>query len=120
MLDIVAWISLKNLKPNVWDETSSYYLPDLQAIMVSYADFHAVPHKRKMAIEQGLHAYLDLPKRVKIYLDNGSFYFMRRGGDTPTTEYEEFVKEAKPDLVPDPAGFHPIAEDEEGRTEKLL
>jgi queuine/archaeosine tRNA-ribosyltransferase len=108
MLAIVAGISLKNLKPKVWDKTSPYYLPDLQAIMVSYADFHAMPYKRKMAMEQGLHAYMNVPKQVKIYLDNGSFYFIKRNGNTPITEYEEFVKVAKPDWYPIPRDFIPI------------
>jgi 7-cyano-7-deazaguanine tRNA-ribosyltransferase len=107
MLAIVAGISLKNLKPKVWDKTSPYYLPDLQAIMVTYADFHAMPYKRKMAMEQGLHAYLDVPQRIEIYLDNGSFYFMSRAGDTLTTEYEQFVKAAKPDWYPIPRDFIP-------------
>jgi 7-cyano-7-deazaguanine tRNA-ribosyltransferase len=107
MLDIVAGISLKNLKPKVWDKTSPYYLSDLEAIMVSYADFHAMPYKRKMAMEQGLHAYLDVPRQVKIYLDNGSFYFMSRSGNPFTTEYEEFVKAARPDWYPIPRDFIP-------------
>src|SRR4051812_47486263 len=37
---IVAGISLKNLKPRVWDPASECYLPKLGAIMVSYAEIH--------------------------------------------------------------------------------
>ena len=33
---IVAGLTLKNLKPRVWDAASSYYLRDLRAVMLSY------------------------------------------------------------------------------------
>jgi hypothetical protein len=107
MLDIVAGLSLKNLKPAVWDKDSPFYLPELQAVMVSYADFHAMKYRRTMAMEQGLHLYLGVPKRVKIYLDNGSFYFIGREGEAPRSEYEEFVRDAKPDWYPVPRDFIP-------------
>lgn len=107
MLDIVAGLSLKNLKPAVWDKSSPYYLPELRAVMVSYADFHAMKWKRTAAMKQGLHKYLGIPKRVKIYLDNGSFYFIGREGEAPRTEYEEFVRDAKPDWYPIPRDFIP-------------
>jgi len=45
---------------------------------------------------------------IKIYLDNGAFYFLGRGGVTPRHEYEEFVREAKPDWYPIPQEFIPI------------
>jgi hypothetical protein len=108
MLDIIAGLSLKNLKPAVWDKNSLYYLPELQAVMVSYADFHAMKWRRTAAMQQGLHGYLGIPKRVKIYLDNGSFYFIGREGEAPTAEYEEFVQAAKPDWYPIPRDFIPI------------
>ena len=55
---LVAGLSLKNLKPRVWDVHSPYYLSDVQAVMVSYADFHRMPAQRRGAMEEGLHAYL--------------------------------------------------------------
>ena len=72
---LVAGLSLKNLKPRVWDMHSPYYLSDVQAVMVSYADFHRMPAQRRRAMEQGLHTYLGIPERIKVYLDNGAFYF---------------------------------------------
>jgi 7-cyano-7-deazaguanine tRNA-ribosyltransferase len=107
MLDIVAGISLKNLHPRVWDKASPYYLPGLHAIMVSYADFCAMPQRKKLAMEKGLHRYLGVPKQVRIYLDNGSFYFIGRDGDSPITEYEQFVRSAKPDWYPIPRDYIP-------------
>jgi hypothetical protein len=107
MLDIVAGRSLKNLNPRVWDSTSPYYLPDLQAVMVSYADFHSVKGRRTKAMERTLHGYLGIPAGVKIYLDNGAFYFLQREGGIPRDEYKEFIEKAKPDWYPIPQDFIP-------------
>lgn len=106
-MQIVAGISLKGIKPRVWDKTCPYYLPQLQAVMVSYADFHQMPKRRREAMEQGLSSYLGLAEGVKAYLDNGAFYFLSRGGETPIKDYEEFVEKAKPDWFPIPQDFIP-------------
>jgi len=97
---IVAGLSLKNLHPRVWDSGSPYYLPNLKAVMVSYADFYAMPARMKEAKRLGLHKYLQVPKTVKIYLDNGAFAFHRRGGMADQKEYEDFVEKARPDWRP--------------------
>lgn len=106
-MEVVAGMSLKNLKPRVWDPSSPYYLPNLRAIMVSYADFERMPARRKAAMEQGLHAYFGVPEDIKIYLDNGSFYQLSKGGDTSRTAYEEFIEKAKPDWYAIPQDFIP-------------
>src|SRR3954453_13150055 len=93
-LVVVAGLTKKNLHPRVWDPASPYYLPDLQAVMVSYAEFHAMPNKRRKAMEQGLHAYLGVGGNVTIYLDNGAFAFISNDGEVPRDEYEAFVREA--------------------------
>ena len=82
-------LSLKNLDPRVWDKSSRYYLPKLQAVMVSFADFHSTPARRQKAMELGLHKYLGVPKRIQIYLDNGAFYFMKLSGGISKSDYEE-------------------------------
>lgn len=104
---IVAGSSLKGLPPHVWDVTSPYYLPRLKAVMVSYADFHRMPTRRRKAMEQGLHQYLGIPNELKIYLDNGAFYFLTRNGEVLSEEYEEFVRLAQPDWWPIPQDFIP-------------
>ena len=76
--------------------------------MVSYADFHAMSARRKQAMQIGLHALLGVPQAMKIYLDNGAFYFLGRDGETPRQEYEEFVALAKPDWWPIPQDFIPV------------
>lgn len=97
---VVAGLSLKNLNPRVWEKGSPYHLTDLKAVMVSYADFVAMPARMKEAKRIGLHKSLKIPKKVKIYLDNGAFAFHRRGGMADQQEYEDFVEHAKPDWRP--------------------
>jgi 7-cyano-7-deazaguanine tRNA-ribosyltransferase len=104
---VVAGLSLKNLQPHVWDPNSPYYLPNLRAVMISYADFHRMSARKRAAMEQGLHTYLGLPRQTKVYLDNGAYYFLTRGGEMPTEEYEEFVQKAKPDWYPIPRDYIP-------------
>src|SRR4051812_42835926 len=70
---IVAGLSLKNLQPRVWDPSSPFYLPGVEAVMASYADFHKMPARRRKAMEVGLRAYLGVPEGVAVYLDNGAF-----------------------------------------------
>jgi 7-cyano-7-deazaguanine tRNA-ribosyltransferase len=106
-LEIVAGTTLSSRKPHVWNPESEYYLPGLQAIMVSYADFYKMPARRRKAMDQGLHSYLGVPSHIKIYLDNGSFYFITHGGETPVKEYAEFVKNTQPDWFPIPQDFIP-------------
>ncbi len=75
--------------------------------MVSYADFYRMPGQKRKAKEMGLHEYLSVPEGVKVYLDNGAFYFLRRNGETPKEDYEVFVEQAKPDWWPIPRDFIP-------------
>jgi queuine/archaeosine tRNA-ribosyltransferase len=107
-LIIVAGLTLKSLRPRVWDPESPYYLPDLQAFMISYADFHAMPAQRRRAMEQGLHKLLGIPEDRSIYLDNGAFYFLSRGGEIPQQQYEEFVRKTQPQWRPIPQDFIPV------------
>jgi len=107
-LQVVAGLSLKNLKPRIWDPSSPYYLPALRALMVSYADFDKSPSKRRAAMQQTLHGYLGVPQGIQVYLDNGAFYFLSRGGGVPQQEYEEFVHHARPDWYPIPQDFIPV------------
>lgn len=106
-MQVVTGLSLKNLKPAVWDPSSPYFIPALNAVMVSYADFHAMPARRRQAMEQGIRSHLGVPDAVKVYLDDGAFYFLTHGGETPRGAYEEFIAEARPDWRPIPQDFIP-------------
>jgi 7-cyano-7-deazaguanine tRNA-ribosyltransferase len=119
-LEIVAGTTLNALKPHVWSPKSEYYLPELRSIMISYADFHKKSIRRRKAMEQGLHRYLDVPDHVKIYLDNGAFYFITHGGETPVKEYVEFVRNAQPDWFPIPQDFIPTPKMTLGEQQECL
>ena len=110
---IVAGLSLNNLKPRVWDPESPYFIPQLKAVMVSYADFHRVPARKKTAVADGLRKMLGIPQGVEIFLDNGAFWFLS-GKDTAgkdeeelRKEYEDFVRDARPGWWPVPRDFIP-------------
>jgi 7-cyano-7-deazaguanine tRNA-ribosyltransferase len=105
---LVAGLSIKNLRPRVWDPASPHHLPALRAVMVSYADFHQRQTARRRAMEQGLRGFLGVPDDVAVYLDNGAFYFIGREGGTPRRAFDEFVREAKPDWWPIPQDFIPL------------
>ena len=75
--------------------------------MVSYADFHQYPAVKRRAMQKGLHEALGIPKVVKIYLDNGAFYFSSRGIILNPRDYEEFAEGAQPDWKSVPQDFIP-------------
>jgi hypothetical protein len=97
---VIAGLSLKNLHPRVWDLKSPYYLPSLQAVMVSYGEFHQMPKQMERAKELGLREYLGVPSETSVYLDNGAFYFLRSRVEAEAKEYQKFVEAAKPDWYP--------------------
>ena len=106
-MKIVAGLSLKGLKPPVWDTDSPYYLSDLKAVMVPYADFHYMPARRRQAMEVGLHASFGIPSYMSIYLDNGAFRFSRDEGEVPRQDYEAFVAQARPNWYAIPQDYIP-------------
>jgi 7-cyano-7-deazaguanine tRNA-ribosyltransferase len=105
---IVAGISIKNLAPRVWDSTSEFHLPELGAIMVSYGEFHQLPSRRRAAMKVGLRSFLGVPDHVRVFLDNGAFYFGANDVEASLDEYEEFVEGAKPDWKPIPRDYIPF------------
>lgn len=106
---VVAGTGLKNLNPRVWDSSSPYHLPQVSAVMISYADFFQNPVQRKKAMESGIRTYLGVPEHVQLYLDNGAFFFLGKMGHVPEHEYNEFVTEAQPDWWPIPQDFIPVS-----------
>ncbi len=106
---IVAGLSLKNLQPRVWDPSSEFHIPALEAVMVSYAEFHQLQARRTAAMKQGLRSYLGVPEHIKIFLDNGAFYFAgQETGEAPLKEYEEFVEATTPHWKPIPQDYIPL------------
>ena len=91
--------------PRFWDKSDEWYLPEVKAVMVSFADFCKSKTKKKSAMEKGLRGYLGVQPDVLVYLDNGAFVFWRRGLEPPIDDYVEFVREARPDWYPVPTAF---------------
>ena len=104
---VVAGLTIKNLEPRVWDPNSPYHLPDLRAVMVSYAEFHRKPGARRAAMDQGLRSFLNVPDGIDIYLDNGAFSFLTHAEEVPVDKYTEFLASAKPDWFPIPRDYIP-------------
>ena len=120
-MEIVVGLNLTSIKPRVWDVSdSTYHLPKINAVMVSYAQFHESPTRRERAMTKGLHASLDIPTSVKIYLDNGAFKFSRAGGEVPRDAYKEFVEEAKPDWHVIPQDYIPTPDMTDYKQNKYL
>ena len=106
-MEVVAGITLKNLQPRVWDPGSPYYLDQLTAIMISYADFVKNANAKRRAEKEGLRSFLEVPHHIKIYLDNGAFYFLGKLEPTPSSDFIEFIRLARPDWWPIPQDFIP-------------
>jgi 7-cyano-7-deazaguanine tRNA-ribosyltransferase len=105
---IVAGTTLKQLEPRVWDVNSPYYLPNLRAIMVSFAEFQNATTLRHKAEQDGLHSALGVPANIRVYLDNGAFSCIKNGKKLDTRAYWKFVNKVKPDWYPIPADFIPM------------
>jgi hypothetical protein len=105
-LQIVAGLNF-NKEPRVWNPNSPYYLPHLKAVMVSYAEFDQSPTRRQRAMTEELHTFLDIPQETEIYLDNGAFSFLKRSKEVSRQEYEDFVKQAKPNWYAIPQDYIP-------------
>lgn len=106
-MELVAGLSLKNLEPRVWDPTSPYYLPQLTAVMISYAEVHRRPAWRARAMRDGLHHTLGFPSAMRVYLDNGAFAFARAGDEIRKADYEEFIRATGPHWKPTPRDYIP-------------
>ena len=119
-MEIVAGLNLVSIKPKVWDKASDYYLPQLGAVMVSYAQFHQSPTFYRRALKEGLHASLGIPKCVNIYLDNGAFKFSRVGGEVPREDYVKFVKDAEPNWHVIPQDYIPTPRMSDYKQNKCL
>jgi 7-cyano-7-deazaguanine tRNA-ribosyltransferase len=66
---VVAGFTLKCIEPRVWDENSPYFLPDLKAVMVSYAEIHQMQKMRRKMMDEGIHSALNIPSNIQIFLE---------------------------------------------------
>ncbi len=59
-MEVVAGLSLKNLRPRVWDRRSPEFVPKLQAVMLSFDEFRRLPHLLRFAMTDGFPAVLGI------------------------------------------------------------
>jgi hypothetical protein len=112
-MEIVAGLTLKNLRPRVWDPLSPDHVPGLTAVMLSFNEFRYRPALLRQAISAGLTSILfagrgNVTRPPKFFLDNGAFACLRRGDEPLTKEYTEFVAATRPAWYPVPADFIPL------------
>jgi queuine/archaeosine tRNA-ribosyltransferase len=75
--------------------------------MISYADLDQMPARRRTAMRHGIHKDLGIPEGVSVYLDNGAFFFLGKGGEVPRQQYDAFVRQALPDWYTIPQDYIP-------------
>jgi 7-cyano-7-deazaguanine tRNA-ribosyltransferase len=105
---VVAGLTVKNLKPRVWDPASQFYLPNLHAVMLSYADFHQQPGLAFAVKRDGIRSWLGVPDHVQVFIDNGAFFFQGRHRIDHFGPYEEFVASVGANWWPIPQDFIPV------------
>jgi 7-cyano-7-deazaguanine tRNA-ribosyltransferase len=117
-MEIVAGLSLKNLRPRVWDRRSPEFIAKLGAVMFSFDEFRRRPHLLRGAAAGGFPTVLG-SDGVRVYLDNGAFSCLLRGTKPAVAEFCEFVRATSPVWYPVPADFIPRPNDSR-RHQKVL
>jgi hypothetical protein len=112
-MEVVAGLTLKNLRPRVWDPRSPDHVPGLTAVMLSFDEFRRRPVLWRQAMSAGLMSILfggrsTVTRPPKFFLDNGAFACLRRGHEPAIKEYTEFVAATRPAWYPVPADFIPL------------
>jgi len=120
-LEVVAGLSLKNLRPRVWDRRSPEFIPGLTSVMLSFDEFRRRPAVHRGAMAGGFPAVLGPGAAgVKVYLDNGAFACLLAGREPAIEAYREFVAAARPAWHPVPADYIPRPCDSQRRQRDLF
>jgi len=120
-VEVVAGLSLKNLRPRVWDRRSPEFVPRLKAVMLSYAEFGRRPALCRGAMAGGFPAVLGPGSAgVKVYLDNGAFACLLAGREPAVEAFKGFVEAARTAWYPVPADFIPRPSDSQRRQGELF
>src|SRR5262245_39607022 len=85
-MEVVAGLTLKNLRPRVWDPRSPDHVPGLTAVMFSFDEFRHRPNLLRLATATGLTSVLfgegaGVTAAPRVFLDNGAFACLRRGDE---------------------------------------
>jgi hypothetical protein len=118
-LEIVAGLSLKNLRPRAWDPRSEEHVPRLRAVMLSFDEVRRRPVVHRRAIAEGLSVVLGA-EGLRVYLDNGAFSCLLRGAEPAVEEFRAFVVATSPVWYPVPADYIPRPTDSKRRQRALF
>lgn len=121
-MEVVAGLSLKNLRPRVWDPGSAEHVRRVTAVMLSFDEFRRRSAVLQRAAADGLHSILGVPSSssLRVYLDNGAFACLRRGDEPAVAEYLQFVAQVKPAWYPVPADYIPLPSEARARQQRLF
>jgi 7-cyano-7-deazaguanine tRNA-ribosyltransferase len=119
-MEVVAGLSLKNLRPRVWDRRSPEFVRKLTAVMISFDEFRRLPSLLARATDGGFPAVLGGGEGVRVFVDNGAFACLRRGDEPAVAEFREFVRRTSPAWYPVPADFIPRPTDSRRRQKDLF
>jgi hypothetical protein len=125
-VELVAGLSLKNLRPRVWNPHSHEHAPRLTAVMLSFDEFRRRPPVLRKAYSEGLRSVLGLGPpplggpHLRVFLDNGAFACLRRGDEPAVEDYKRFVSAVRPDWYPVPADFIPLPSQSRRRQRRLF
>lgn len=113
-MEVVAGLTLKNMRPRVCEERSPEFMPGLTAVMLSFDEIRRRPKTRRRILAEGLHSIFGIKsddirgKRLRIFVDNGAFACLRRGDEPAVAEFREFVGATTPTWYPVPADYIPL------------
>jgi hypothetical protein len=124
-MEVVAGLTLKNLRPRVWDPWSPEHVPRLTAVMLSFDEFRRRPKLCRQVKSAGLDHVLfsgrgNVTDPPKVFLDNGAFACLRRGDEPAMQEYTDFVAATRPAWYPVPADFIPLPSYSRRRQRRLF
>lgn len=126
VLEVVAGLTLKNLRPRIWVRRSPEFTRGLTAVMLSFDEFRQRPLFCRRAMTEGLSSVLGIEPPatgaagLRINLDHGAFACLRRGDEPRIEEFRRFVAAARPSWYPVPADFIPRPSDSRRRQRRLF
>jgi 7-cyano-7-deazaguanine tRNA-ribosyltransferase len=124
-MEVVAGLTLKNLRPRVWDPLSPDHVPGLTAVMFSFDEFRHRPSLLRQATTTGFTSVLfgegaGVTAAPRVFLDNGAFACLRRGDEPAMDQYTQFVAATRPAWYPVPADFIPLPSYSRRRQRRLF
>lgn len=120
-LEFVCGVQISANYVPFWDRNSPYYIEGINSILLSYYNLIKRKSVYKVFSDKKHRKEFGFEKKVKFFLDNGSFSFIKRSISIDPEEYLRFVRKLKPYWYPIPQDFIPHPnEDKNVQREKLI